>query len=278
MMSYCLAAPRTQKVSATIFVRKFRCCKGDGVAISRRAFSSATCSRTRAWVENFVVPQRLCPFAKPLLDRDVLRIRVSNASCTDSLLPDFEEELDLLVRSLETEKSASTDDLGNSAHTFSKVTRIPESTLLVIKSAESIAGDGSLNFLSDFRDFYRCSWQLQTKIHTRGLEEQIQIVLFHPQATHSMYETAEESYTGPDSEEAGSELEPATVTDPSNFLIRSPFPTFHLLRETDVLKAIKGYGGPERAETIPARNKERFRKMGISLVRTEWEKACSAGS
>ena len=47
--------------------------------------------------------------------------------------------------------------------------------------------------------------------------------------------------------------------DAADFAVRSPFPTIHLLRERDVMAALKAY--PD-AEGIPQRNAARLRDQG----------------
>ena len=52
--------------------------------------------------------------------------------------------------------------------------------------------------------------------------------------------------------------------DPSNYTNRSPWPLFHLLREEQVAAAIASH--PD-IESVPRRNIERFRELGIDGVR-----------
>ena len=68
----------------------------------------------------------------------------------------------------------------------------------------------------------------------------VKVVTFHPKAVHSLYSL--------DGAEDGGE-----------FSIRSPHPTFHLLREADVLAAVAGYSRPE---LIPSRNAAALRNLG----------------
>ena len=90
-------------------------------------------------------------------------------------------------------------------------------------------------------DLVRLSWRLQAEaIAEPGHGEAIQLVLFHPSAVHSTYGD------GP--------------PDAADFSIRAPFPTVHLLREMDVLEAVRGYPNADR---IPEVNKRRLRKLGI---------------
>ena len=71
-----------------------------------------------------------------------------------------------------------------------------------------------------------------------GLQNELQVVLFHPRAVHSLYEQAD----------CGRE-------SATNYSIRSPYPTFHFLRERDILAAItSGYPqvtcGPQCDTTV----------------------------
>ncbi|CAJ1437540.1 unnamed protein product [Effrenium voratum] len=118
-----------------------------------------------------------------------------------------------------------------------------ETTLLVL--------DPALGCCRTWRDFVRLSWQLQDRaIRAQGFEELLQIVLFHPEAVHSAY------CDGPE--------------DAADFSIRAPFPVVHLLREMDVMKAVASYPA---AEEIPARNKAKLRKQGLSLCQARLD-AC----
>ncbi|CAL1134078.1 unnamed protein product [Cladocopium goreaui] len=89
-----------------------------------------------------------------------------------------------------------------------------------------------------------------TALASSGFAELLQIVLFHPAAVHSVY--AE----GP--------------PDPADFTIRAPFPTVHLLREADVMKAVTSY--PDTAQ-IPARNKAKLRSRGLAFCEERWSVA-----
>lgn len=84
----------------------------------------------------------------------------------------------------------------------------------------------------------------------------MQVVNFHPKAVHSLYVQ--------EGEEDGSE-----------HTIRSPLPTFHLLREADVLSAVAGPvplsssssqatkgAAASFAELVPSRNAAALRQLG----------------
>ena len=69
------------------------------------------------------------------------------------------------------------------------------------------------------------SWDVQQAIVEAGLETSVQVVLFHPKAVHSLYGEQQPTADG-DNDGSGGE-------DATFFSIRSPFPTFHFLRERD---------------------------------------------
>ena len=123
---------------------------------------------------------------------------------------------------------------------------VTETTLVVLPSLECTA---------TWQAFVRLSWRLQAEaIADAGLAHALQLVLFHPSAVHSAYGE------GPE--------------DAADFAIRSPHPTVHLLREVDMLAAVKAY--PDVAG-IPARNKARLRALGPSVC-AEALAGCTAES
>lgn len=56
-----------------------------------------TIAAIRAWIERVVIGFNLCPFAKPVYDRERIRYVVSGAQTPDALLDDLERELRTLV-------------------------------------------------------------------------------------------------------------------------------------------------------------------------------------
>ena len=66
-------------------------------------------ARIRAWLAEFVVGLNLCPFARPLLGTDKLRIEICNQTSSEQLRMAFLSELDLLQRSAE-EEVATTEE------------------------------------------------------------------------------------------------------------------------------------------------------------------------
>ena len=209
---------------------------------------------TWRWVDSWVVGMGLCPFAAPVRShqdssgRPALRCAVSTASSVDDLRRSVRAELDLLAPGI-----ASV----NAGIDAPAARQMPESTLLVIAPQ-----DGS-RFLSDYRDFVHASWDVQEEIVAASLQSSLQVVLFHPKAVHSLYGEAAplpDLHCGgaPDSFDSAA----------TNFSICSPHPTFHFLREADILAAIQsGYPQPEQ---IPARNARKLAALGSVHLRREW--------
>ena len=79
----------------------------------------------------------------------------------------------------------------------------------------------------------------------------VKVVNFHPEAVHSLYSAS-------------------ALEDGSSFSIRSPLPTFHLLREEDVLAAVAHSGYPQ-PELIPARNAVSLSELGEAECRRRFQ-------
>jgi len=77
------------------------------------------------------------------------------------------------------------------------------------------------------------------------------LVLFHPRAVHSLYDDPRDD-----------------VAECKAYALRSPHPTFHLLRQKDILAGVTG--GMPSPELIPERNSARLQKMGIEALRKIW--------
>ena len=168
-------------------------------------------SSTVNWFRKVVLDQKLCPFASPFASNNKLRIIASPASTPEQAAADVTREALSLMRD------------GTSNH---------ETTLVVFHD----------DFVKDFLDFVRLSWTLQEKaIVDKGLQGELQLVLFHPHATHQTYGQCEES--------------------PADYTIRSPYPTVHLLREEDVVRAVTS--GYPNLEELPTRNKDRLSAQGL---------------
>ena len=104
--------------------------------------------RIRAWLAEFVVGLNLCPFARPLLGADNLRIAISNETEPGGLRRDLLQELDLLQRSTEAQIAT---------------------TLLAFTAA-----------LGEFDDYLDFLGEAQDLLVEAGLEGVVQLASFHP--------------------------------------------------------------------------------------------------
>lgn len=250
--------------------------------------------RTDLWVQRWVIGQRLCPFAKPMLRQQTLRIAVSSAESVEELQLDLAEEMqqlelvsvqevylgDILSKyfrrfcmalgmsgkescpsgSPQAGGGSGLDESSSSADKSSPSSPmplpLPESTLLVVPNGPA-----------SFEDFYHLRAELERTVLFHGGEGRLQLVLFHPEATHSL-----NADHGERSEEA-SDVSRSTP-DARDWSIRAPYPTVHLLREVDVMAARRGNLQPE---LIPARNAEKLLVLGDAEARGKWRRSFSDG-
>lgn len=106
-------------------------------------------SRTIAWVNQFVVGLKLCPFAPPVVDGNRLRIIVSEARDPDALYADYVRELEFLLK-------ADLDEL--------------ETTLIVHPYV--------LDHFLEYNDFLGI---LEVAMEEADLESLVQVASFHPE-------------------------------------------------------------------------------------------------
>jgi hypothetical protein len=118
-----------------------------------------------------------------------------------------------------------------------------ETTLIVLNDSREHS------FVYHFRDFVRLSWSLQDEAIGDDYRDLVQLVLFHPAAKHQTYAEQEEEHAG-------------------DYTIRSPYPTLHLLRQEDVLKAVQS-GYPD-LEYLPSRNQAKLNRLGLDVCRQRW--------
>lgn len=195
---------------------------------SGASFVDQRVNATYNWFENIVVGQKLCPFAPPL-QRDPELMRVVSSP----------ENVD---------RRQSIDLVREEAHALVGTEAAPahETTLIILDTPE---------WSRDYREFVRLSWDLQEQVvEEAGLVGTLQLVLFHPLATH-------QTYAGWAEEE-----------DAADYTIRSPYPTVHLLREVDVLQAVQG--GYPNLETLPMRNQAKLIQQGSDACKRRLEE-CS---
>jgi hypothetical protein len=182
---------------------------------------------TQKWFDDIVIGQKLCPFAPPFRqDPSLIRIVHSNATNNVTAIQDVEMEIKHLLDNNNNDETTSTHH---------------ETTLVVFHCQQQ--EQEQVNFVHDFRSFVSLSWKLQEEAVGQEYLDRVQLVLFHPRATHQTYGEGNEN--------------------PADYTIRSPYPTIHLLREQDVLEAVQGSYGYPNLETLPARNKARLMKQGL---------------
>ena len=92
--------------------------------------------------------------------------------------------------------------------------------------------------LTDFDDYLDMLEVLDDALIKAELEGVLQLASFHP------------DYLFAD----------APDNDPANYSNRSPFPTFHLIREDSLQDALENYDQPE---LIPENNQKKLRALGI---------------
>jgi hypothetical protein len=196
---------------------------------------------TIKWLNTVVIGEKLCPFAPPVKKAPELRVKVSNASSHDDIIRDITSEAHLLMEGL----SLSTHNNGTKGNAALEVDpSAPETTLVVLDEEECTS-------LKNFHDLVRLSWRVQEEaINQHGYTNDLQLVLFHPKATHDTY-----------TEQSGD--------DAADYTIRSPYPVIHLLRQADVMDAVTS--GYKDLEGLPSRNKARMREQGIQKCATRLE-------
>lgn len=112
---------------------------------------------TRKWLERAVIGLNLCPFAKAVHVKDLVRYVVSEAKTTDSLLDDLERELKFLV-------DTAPEDV--------------DMTLLMTPDV-----------LTDFADFTDFLDLVEVVLRTQGLAGILQVASFHPDYVFADAET-----------------------------------------------------------------------------------------
>lgn len=187
---------------------------------------------TQNWFERVVIGEKLCPFASPLLKQEgLLRIVSSSATTTQEAIVDVQKEIFRLMEDPEA---------------------IHETTLVVLDGDCDSEDKENSTFVNDYMEFVRLSWELQAEAIGETYQGKLQIVLFHPRATHQTYAASMDEDI--DDDAAAQE-----------YTIRSPYPTIHLLREDDVLKAVQS-GYPD-LEYLPSRNKAKLEEQGLDACR-----------
>ena len=199
---------------------------------------------TKAWLETIVLGEKLCPFAPPVREPPKLRLRASRASTEDEVVLELREEALLLRAGIDQQQQQQPpQQQPQQQQQIGEGEPPPETSLLILSDHLSLS----------WRDLTTLSWRLQTEVLVDGGHgEELQIVLFHPLAQHSVYG------------------DPDAPPDAGDYTIRAPHPTVQLLREVDVLRGVGSY--PDAAG-IPGRNRTRFRAQGVEACARRLE-AC----
>ena len=108
----------------------------------------AIVAATRKWLERAVIGLNLCPFAKSVHVKELVRYVVSQAQTTDALLDDLERELKFLI-------DVAPEDV--------------DMTLLMTPDV-----------LTDFADFTDFLDLVEVVLRTHGLAGILQVASFHP--------------------------------------------------------------------------------------------------
>lgn len=236
---------------------------------------------TRKWLQKAVVGgdlyhRPLCPFASKPWKEEKLKLVVSDSACEENLLQTIYQELNVLFPTSTPSSPVPDTSLIIAPFLFQndyrKMIHFSWRILEHISTESHLNEKVQVSTSIFWRIFHPChchiycsgkEWisfhnlefccetsmstsiiwkELHVYIYYRGMWRlDVQVVNFHPKAVHSLY-----SMNG--------------AEDGCDFSIRSPHPTFHLLREADVLAAVTGpYAAPE---LIPTRNAVALRKIG----------------
>ena len=174
---------------------------------------------TRLWVERVVVGLSLCPWARAPSVGGTIRYAFT--------VDDDHEQLLTRVRS---EVLRLRDDAPDSF----------ETTLLVAPRACS----------GDFLEFCGLVQDAEAALSDEGLEEEFQLVGFHPQ----------HCFAGEAHSDAG------------NFVNRSPYPMVHILRQDDVTRAVDSH--PDSLE-VPNINRRQLKALGAEHMQTLLNDCCA---
>lgn len=166
---------------------------------------------TLYWLEEVVIGLDLCPFAKHPYKMGLVRISECQSALESDQLSFFLDELEHLQQSPSTTLST---------------TVIP-----------------FINDESDFMDFNDFVGLCEEMLVEAGLEEHIQLLVFHPQFI----------------------LEGVDSLHRSHWVGRSPYPTIHLLRNAEIERALESYTD---IIGISARNEQKL----INLKQADFDK------
>ena len=202
-------------------------------------FTAKVKQQTFNWMSNLVIKHNLCPFAYKPYKNQTVKVSVSWASSPSDLLRDMSAEIDLLASSPPPSPLLSPRP---------SVPAHPTTTLIVFPHPSSP--------VSSFPAMVSTSYSVMSLLDDRSLTPPnplaLTLVTFHPEALHSLYESSQSD-------------------DARSYSLRSPYPTFHLIREVDLLD-VAGKVGLDAPDLIAARNAEKLRRWGSGKCKDEWKK------
>lgn len=115
-----------------------------------------------------------------------------------------------------------------------------ETSLLVVPSSTAWGAE----LQEDFAKWMSIGWQVEERLAPPTAESmQLQLALFHPQALRNLYSMGEDE-------------------DAADYAMRSPHPTIHLLRVSDVAAV-----PPKSAAAVPERNRAALEALGVPHLR-----------
>ena len=113
----------------------------------------------------------------------------------------------------------------------------PETSLLIVPPTSP----WGLSLNDDFGAFLSLGWQIEDRLaELAPTTLELQLALFHPRAVRSMYAATDED-------------------EAADYAMRSPYPTIHLLRTSDV-QALP----PKHAAQVPERNRATLESLGVA--------------
>ena len=206
--------------------------------------------------------EKLCPFATHLWKQpDLLRIVSSHAINVEQAVQQVHQEvMELMDNHNDGSSSNNSDNSSSSNNNHDTKKRVQHETTLVVLDKDS--------FVKEYLDFVRLSWELQEHAIDTLYRDKLQLVLFHPYATHQTYGDSVGNNSSSNSKSSGGDggdQHDYYYDNPADYTIRSPYPTIHLLREEDVLQAVQS--GYPNLEYLPSRNKAKLTAQGMERCR-----------
>ena len=199
---------------------------------------------TARWLNDFVLPLKLCPFAyRPLITHPLECNIIPYHTTADNPRTTLEDELSKFLARIELESSS----LSRLSSASSSPPPRKTSLLVLVPPPSSPSPSRSVLFdhLASFRSFVSFVNDRVGSLPSVS-ERSLQVLTFHPRFT----------FQGSKPGSAGNEVG------------RSPLPTIHLLREAEVSAAVDAFKRAGRdTSSIWERNKEVLERLGEKGIR-----------